>query len=73
MVDAARPEIDRFTAELRALLGADRFSDTAAALHSTAWPTGKPEPGHRSPRVRRASATAGSRDTTTTTPISGSR
>lgn len=36
MVDAARPEIDRFTAELRALRGADRFGGTAGALHSLA-------------------------------------
>ncbi|MCM1975983.1 MULTISPECIES: MarR family winged helix-turn-helix transcriptional regulator [Streptomyces] len=32
-LDAARPEIDRFNAELRALLGDDGFDRTAAALH----------------------------------------
>ncbi|MER5526076.1 hypothetical protein ABT075_15945 [Streptomyces sp. NPDC002677] len=36
VLDTARPEIDRFNAELHALLGADRFTDTAAALHSLA-------------------------------------
>ncbi|MGW3498732.1 MarR family winged helix-turn-helix transcriptional regulator [Streptomyces sp. NPDC001020] len=33
---AARPEIDRFNAELRALLGDDGFTGTAAALHQLA-------------------------------------
>ncbi|MDR2985518.1 MAG: MarR family winged helix-turn-helix transcriptional regulator [Nocardiopsaceae bacterium] len=33
---AARPEIDRFNAELRALLGDDGFTGTAAALHRLA-------------------------------------
>ncbi|TPQ21106.1 MarR family winged helix-turn-helix transcriptional regulator [Streptomyces sporangiiformans] len=33
---AAQPEIDRFNAELRALLGDDRFTQTAAALHALA-------------------------------------
>lgn len=32
----ARPEIDRFNAELRALLGADGFTETSAALHRLA-------------------------------------
>ncbi|MER5792887.1 MarR family winged helix-turn-helix transcriptional regulator [Streptomyces sp. NPDC001980] len=32
----ARPEIDGFNAELRALLGADGFTETAAALHRLA-------------------------------------
>ncbi|MGW7298831.1 MarR family winged helix-turn-helix transcriptional regulator [Streptomyces sp. NPDC054829] len=32
-LDAARPEIDRFNTELRALLGDDGFDRTAAALH----------------------------------------
>src|SRR5262249_31761869 len=36
VLDVARPEIDRFNAELRALLGADGFTDTAAALHRLA-------------------------------------
>ncbi|MEU8712558.1 MULTISPECIES: MarR family winged helix-turn-helix transcriptional regulator [unclassified Streptomyces] len=36
VLGTARPEIDRFNAELRALLGADRFTDTAEALHSLA-------------------------------------
>ncbi|MER7572543.1 MarR family winged helix-turn-helix transcriptional regulator [Streptomyces sp. NPDC057806] len=34
---AARPEIDRFNAELRDLLGDDGFGRTAAALHRIAY------------------------------------
>ncbi|MGW5637350.1 MarR family winged helix-turn-helix transcriptional regulator [Streptomyces sp. NPDC003832] len=34
---AARPEIDRFNAELRTLLGDDGFTRTAAALHRIAY------------------------------------
>ncbi|MER6129089.1 MarR family transcriptional regulator [Streptomyces sp. NPDC001795] len=43
---SARPEIDRFNAELRALLGADGFTRTAAALHDLAhWDdTARPGP-----------------------------
>lgn len=33
---AARPEIDRFNAELRAVLGAEGFTRTAVALHDLA-------------------------------------
>lgn len=33
---AAKPEVERFHAELRALLGADGFAGTAAALHDVA-------------------------------------
>ncbi|WP_328869173.1 MarR family winged helix-turn-helix transcriptional regulator [Streptomyces sp. NBC_00287] len=36
-LEAARPEIDRFNAELRALLGDDGFGRTAAALHRIAY------------------------------------
>jgi DNA-binding MarR family transcriptional regulator len=36
VLDVARPEIDRFNAGLHALLGADGFTDTAAALHRLA-------------------------------------
>ncbi|MEU6218961.1 MarR family transcriptional regulator [Streptomyces sp. NPDC047022] len=35
-LDSARPEIDRFNAQARALLGADGFTTTAAALHDLA-------------------------------------
>lgn len=35
-LQAARPEIDRFNAELRAVLGEDGFSRTAAAMHRLA-------------------------------------
>ncbi|WP_046729939.1 MarR family winged helix-turn-helix transcriptional regulator [Streptomyces humi] len=35
-LESARPEIDGFNAGLRALLGADGFADTAAALHRLA-------------------------------------
>ncbi|MFJ4523950.1 MarR family winged helix-turn-helix transcriptional regulator [Streptomyces sp. NPDC088810] len=35
-VRAAGPEIDRFNAEMRALLGDDGFADTASALHKLA-------------------------------------
>ncbi|MGW0186001.1 MarR family winged helix-turn-helix transcriptional regulator [Streptomyces sp. NPDC003362] len=35
-LDAARPEIDRFNGELRALLGEQGFTRTAAALHRLA-------------------------------------
>lgn len=34
---AARPEIDRFNAELRAVLGDDGFAGTSAALHRLAY------------------------------------
>ncbi|PRX96722.1 MarR family winged helix-turn-helix transcriptional regulator [Allonocardiopsis opalescens] len=34
---AARPEIDRFNAELRELLGEQGFAQTAAALHTLAY------------------------------------
>lgn len=36
VLDSARPEIDRFNAQARALLGADGFTATAAALHDLA-------------------------------------
>ncbi|MEU6352285.1 MarR family winged helix-turn-helix transcriptional regulator [Streptomyces sp. NPDC047072] len=36
-LDAAAPEIDRFNAELRALLGDDGFAGTAAALRRLAY------------------------------------
>jgi len=36
-LDAAQPEIDRFNAELRALLGDDGFVRTAGALHRLAY------------------------------------
>lgn len=35
---AAQPEVDRFNAELRALLGDDTFLETAAALNKLAHP-----------------------------------
>lgn len=35
-LQAARPEIDRFNAELRAVLGEDGFTRTAAAMHRLA-------------------------------------
>lgn len=36
-LDAAQPEIDRFNAELRALLGEQGFTETSAALHTLAF------------------------------------
>jgi hypothetical protein len=36
-LDAAQPEVDRFNAQARALLGEDGFTRTAAAMRALAY------------------------------------